>query len=114
MTVRYVGQNPDVAPHAFISLAGFPEGFKTEGRPDLDKAVAETTIKPDELKTFVENVPNRCSIFSDNDHVVPFELLIAFPFIIQAKAIQVPGVGHMGSKSGLEEFPEVIRMIEEL
>lgn len=114
MTVRYVGQNPDTAPHAYISLAGFPEAFKTEGRPDLDKAIAETTIQPDELKAFIENVPRRCSIFSDNDHIVPYESLIAFPHILQAKAIQIPGIGHMGSKSGLEEFPEVIRMVETL
>jgi predicted alpha/beta hydrolase family esterase len=114
MTVRYIGQNPEIAPSAFISLAGFPEAFKTEGRPDLDKAVSETTIKSDELKNFIENVPQRYSLFSDNDHVVPYELLIAFPYILQAKAIQVPGAGHMGSKSGLEEFPEVLQIIESL
>lgn len=51
---------------------------------------------------------------SANDHIVPYESLIAFPHALQAKAIQIPGIGHMGSKSGLEEFPEVIRMVETL
>ena len=113
MTVKYVTENK-VKPYAYISLAGFGRPFETPNRPDLDKAVLETTIHTNVGKQFAEIIPNRFSIFSDNDHVVPRELLEEFPIIINSKAIEIPNVGHMGSKSGLEEFPEVIEIIKKL
>ena len=114
MTVKYVTSTEDITPFAYISLAGFNHPFETPNRPDLDKAVLETEIHSNIGRQFAEIVPNRFSIFSDNDHVVPRELLEEFPLVINSKAIEIPNVGHMGSKSGLEEFPEVIEIIEKL
>jgi predicted alpha/beta hydrolase family esterase len=113
MSVKYVAES-NTKPFAYISLAGFGHPFVTPERPDLDKAVAETEVLQDTGKKFAEIVPNRFSLFSNNDHVVPRELLEEFPQIIAAKAIEIPNVGHMGSKSGLEKFPEVTDIIESL
>ena len=113
MSVKYVAEN-DLKPFAYISLAGFGQPFETPNRPDLDKGVAETTVHAGTGKHFAELTQNRFSIFSDNDHIVPRELLEEFPLIIRSKAIEIPNIGHMGSKSGLEEFPEVIDIIEKL
>ena len=113
MSVKYVAEN-NLKPFAYISLAGFGQPFETPNRPDLDKGVTETTVHVNTGKHFAELTPNRFSIFSDNDHVVPRELLEEFPLIIRSKAIEIPNIGHMGSKSGLEEFPEVIDIIEKL
>lgn len=113
MTVKYVSAN-SIKPFAFISLAGFGQPFETPNRPDLDIAVLETNISKETGNTFAEKVKHRYSIFSDNDHVVPRKLLEEFPFIIKSQAIEVPNVGHMGSKSGLTEFPEVIDIIKSL
>lgn len=113
MTVKYVAAN-DVRPFAFISLAGFNQPFETPNRPDLDKAVLETAITNNVGANFAEKVAHRYSIFSDNDHVVPRELLEEFPFIVKSKAIEIPNIGHMGSKSGLTEFPEVLEIIDNL
>ena len=114
MTVKYITSTEGIAPYAFISLAGFNHPFETPNRPDLDRAVLETEIHSNIGKQFAGIVPNRFSIFSDNDHVVPRELLEEFPLVIQSKAIEIPNIGHMGSKSGLEEFPQVIEIIEKL
>ena len=113
MTVKYIAAN-DVKPFAYISLAGFGEPFETPNRPDLDKAVLDVMIHTNVGEKFAKNVTHRYSIFSDNDHVVPRELLEAFPFIIRSHAIEIPNVGHMGSHSGLEEFPEVTEIVDQL
>ena len=54
----------------------------------------------------------RHSIYSDNDHIVPFELLEEFCQDIDSEAMLIKNIGHMGKKSGLEELPEVIKIID--
>ena len=53
----------------------------------------------------------RHSIYSDNDHIVPFKLLEEFCQDIDSEAMLIKNIGHMGKKRGLEELPEVIKMI---
>ena len=113
MSVKYVAES-NVKPFAYISLVGFAQPFETPNRPDLDKGVAETTVHTNTGKRFAELVANRFSIYSDNDHIVPMELLEEFPMIINSKAVFIPGIGHMGKKIGLEKLPEVIDIIEKL
>ena len=113
MTVKYFAAN-NIQAKAFISLAGFPRAFETPNRPDLDKGVLDTTFDASTGKHFAELVENRFSIYSDNDHIVPRELLEEFPMMIRSQAIEIPNVGHMGSKSGLTEFPVVTDIIGNL
>ena len=113
MTVKYLAAN-DIRAKAYISLAGFPRAFETPNRPDLDKGVLETTFDDNTGRHFAELVENRYSIFSDNDHIVPRELLEEFPMMIRSQAIFIPNVGHMGRKAGLTEFPEALEIIERI
>lgn len=44
-------------------------------------------------------------------YIVPFKLLEEFCQDIASEAMLIKNIGHMGKKSGLEELPEVIKMI---
>ena len=53
----------------------------------------------------------RYCIYSDNDHIVPLKLLEEFCQDVNSEPILIKDFGHMGKKSGLEELPEVIKII---
>ncbi|MDO4747244.1 MAG: alpha/beta hydrolase [Candidatus Saccharibacteria bacterium] len=96
----------------YISLAGFGEPFVNEGRDDLNNVIAPLRLTNDELTRIPELIGKAYSIYSDGDHIVPFDVLKKFPVIIGAKDCFIAGVGHMGSKSGLEELPEVVDIVK--
>ena len=96
----------------YISLAGFGECFEWEDKPDLNRAVKEFLIDGKEIETFKNLVKNKYSIYSDNDHIVPFEILERYPRTIESNPVLIKGIGHMGKKSGLETIPEVLDIIE--
>lgn len=49
---------------------------------------------------------------SDNDHIVPFEVLEKYSKIIDSEPILIKNIGHMGKKSGLETIPEVLELVD--
>ena len=113
MFVKYVSNN-NANIGLFISLAGFGKAFITDRREDLNNAIAPTTITKQEQENFIRLVKNRYSIYSDDDHIVPFEILEEFPTLINSKALLIKGIGHMGKKSGLEKLPQVIEIINNI
>lgn len=113
MALKYLFAN-DISIRGYISLAGFGEPFVNEGRDDLNNVIAPLRLTDEELAKIPTLVGRAYSIYSDNDHIVPFEILKKYPEIIGAKDCPMPGIGHMGSKSGLEELPEVISIISEI
>lgn len=112
LTLKYLCLN-NIFIQGYISLAGFGEPFMTEGRDDLNKVLAPLRLTNAEKDKLPRLIGKSYSIYSDNDHIVPFQLLQEYPKIIGAKAIMVPGIGHMGSKSGLEKLPEVVELVSE-
>ena len=113
MAMKYLSEN-DIAIRGYVSLAGFGEPFIMEGRNDLNAVVAPLRLDENELAKLPGLIGKAYSIYSDSDHVVPYEVLEKYPKILGAKACPIPGVGHMGSKSGLEEFPEVVEIVKEI
>lgn len=97
----------------YISLAGFAEVFINEGRDVLNKVVEHFHVSNEEIQKFITLTNKRYSFYSDNDHIVPFDILKNYPKTISSEPIFIPGVGHMGSKSGLESFPELLRLVKE-
>ncbi len=96
----------------YIGLAGFVESFVHDDREDLNKVVAKMQCTRAEINRFKDLSKKRYAIYSDNDHIVPFDILRNFPVAISAAPILIPNIGHMGSKSGLTELPEVIELIK--
>ncbi len=113
MFIKYISKN-NLNVGLYISLAGFAKAFITEGREDLNTAIAPITISMEEKEKFISLVKARYSIYSDNDHIVPFEILQEFTKIIDSKDMLIEGIGHMGKKSGLESLPQVIEIINNI
>lgn len=109
--IKYLTEN-NIKIKMYISLAGFAENFENEGKDDLNRAVKEFLVTEEEIELFKKLVSKKYSIYSDNDHIVPFEVLENYPKIIGAKPILIKGIGHMGKKSGLETIPEVLELVK--
>ncbi len=111
MFIKYICEN-NLKVGLYISLAGFGKPFIVEGRKDLNNVVAPILIKEEEQIKCKELIHECYSIYSNNDHIVPFKNLEEFPKLIGAEPILIEGIGHMGKKSGLEELPQVIDIID--
>ena len=72
------------------------------------------TLTDEELVKLPELIGKAYSIYSDDDHIVPFDILKKYPTIIGAEDCFIPGIGHMGKKSGLEELPEVVDIVNNI
>lgn len=109
--IKYLNEN-SLNIYLYISLAGFSEYFETEGKEDLNRACKEFLVTPSELENFKNKCNKKYSIYSNNDHIVPFNILKEYPKSINAKPILIENIGHMGKKSGLDKIPKVIEIIE--
>jgi len=110
MFIKYISQN-NYKIGKYISLAGFSKDYYNEGKDILNEKVKLTILTDKEKEDAIKLINERYSIYSDNDHIVPFDLLENYCTDIESKSILIKGIGHMGKKSGLEELPEVIELI---
>lgn len=110
--IKYFNEN-ELKSDLYISLAGFAEYFEHEGKEDLNRACKEFLVTDDEANRFRNMWNKKYSIYSNNDHIVPFEVLEKYPHSIESKPILIEGIGHMGKKSGLERLPKILEIIEE-
>ena len=110
MFIKYIAKNKYIV-DMYISLAGFSKDFYNEGKDVLNEKVKLTILNNKELEAIVNSTNKRYSIFSKDDHLVPYNILNEFSNEIKSKAIPIDGIGHMGKKSGLEELPEVIDLV---
>ena len=112
LLVKYLCEN-NLKVGKYISLAGFGKPFEVDSRDDLNGVIKPLTLSTEE-KEQVKNLINyRYAIYSDDDHIVPFQVLKQYVEDISAEDHFIPGIGHMGRKSGLEKLPEVVELIDE-
>ena len=95
----------------YISLAGFSKDFFNEGKDVLNEKVKLTILTENELNDAKILINKKYSIYSDSDHLVPFELLEQYCKDIDSISIPMKDIGHMGKKSGLEKLPIVVNII---
>lgn len=110
--IKYFNEN-SLSAKLYISLAGFSEYFEWKDKEDLNRACKEFLVSKKELGNFRNRCGKKYSIYSNNDHIVPFEILQEYPRSINATPILIKNIGPMGKKSGLEEIPKVIDLIKE-
>ncbi len=109
--IRYCAKhNTEV--ELYVGLAGFVESFTHDNRDDLNKVIAKMQCSEQDINKFKELAAIRYAIYSNNDHIVPYDILQNFPKKILAKSVMIPNIGHMGKKSGLEKLPNVIDIIK--
>lgn len=111
MFIKYISKN-GLKVGKYISLAGFSKDFFNEGKDVLNEKVKLTILTDKELNDAKTMINEKYSIYSDSDHLVPFELLEQYCKDINSVAIPMKDIGHMGKKSGLEKLPKVIELIE--
>lgn len=110
MLIKYISANGYTVGQ-YISLAGFSKAYYHEDKEVLNEKVKLTVLSDKEINDANELIKDKYSIYSKDDHVVPYDLLVSFSNEINSKATSIDGIGHMGNKSGLEELPEVIDII---
>lgn len=110
MFIKYTSQN-NYKIGKYISLAGFSKAYYNEGKDVLNEKVKLIILTDKEKEDTIKLINERYSVYSDNDHIVPFELLESYCTDIRSKPILIKNIGHMGKKSGLETLPEVIDLI---
>ncbi len=112
MFIKYICKN-NINIGLYISLAGFAELFHVESKDVLNQVVKPLKITDKEKEKNVNLIKEKYSIYSDNDHIVPFKILEKYSSVVDSKPVFISGIGHMGKKIGLEELPEVIKIIQE-
>ncbi len=110
MFIKYISKN-NYKIGKYISLAGFSKYFYNEGKDVLNEKVKLAVLNDKEIQDTIDLINSRYSIYSKDDHIVPYETLELFSKEIHSVSISIDGIGHMGKKSGLEELPEVINII---
>lgn len=110
MFIKYISKN-NLNIGKYISLTGFSKDYYNEGKDVLNEKVKLAILTKKEKDDAKKLILERHSIYSDNDHIVPFELLEEFCKNINSEAMLIKNIGHMGKKSGLEELPQVLEMI---
>ena len=111
--IRYLNNNKLNA-NLYVSVAGFCDLFKVEGREDLNTAFIDFKVPDEAINYLKSHVPNRFSLYSDNDHVIPFNILENFIKRIESKPVFISGVGHMGNRNKITRLPEIEKIIESL
>jgi len=111
LLVKYLCEN-NLRIGEYISLAGFGKPFEVNGRDDLNSVIKPLTLSTEEKEQIKKLTDYRYAIYSDNDHIVPFQVLKQYVEDISAEDHFVSGIGHMGRKSGLEKLPEVVELID--
>ncbi|MCI9365932.1 MAG: hypothetical protein HFJ54_05120 [Clostridia bacterium] len=110
--IKYFNEN-NINVKLYISLAGFSKYFEWEDKEELNRACRDFLVSESELENFKNRCDRRFAIYSNNDHIVPFNILEEYPKNINAVPILIENIGHMGKKSGLERIPKVIDIIKE-
>ncbi len=109
--IRYLAERR-LAVDTFISLAGFADVFYNEGKDTLNHVVEQFLVSDENLKNLVASTNNRYAIYGDDDHIIPQDVLAGFAEKISAQPIKLHGIGHMGNHSGLDEFPELLELVQ--
>ncbi len=96
----------------YIALAGFAKYFECEGKDILNLALKDFQVNKTEIEYLKEMETEKYAIYSNNDHIVPLNILKEYPKGINAIPIFIEGIGHMGKKSGITKIDEIIKLIE--
>lgn len=110
--IKYMYENT-INIKMYIGLAGFSKSFICEGKDDLTRALKEFLVSDEELNYFKNSVKTSYAIYSDNDHIVPFNILEDYARTIKANPVYIEGIGHMGRKSNVEKIPEILEILKE-
>lgn len=111
--IKYLCENK-LKVNTYISVAGFCDLFKVPDREDLNNAFIDFAVNNAEIEYCKDSIPNKFSLYSDNDHVIPFDILESFINKIKSSPVFIKGVGHMGNRNNITRLPEIEKIIDNL
>lgn len=111
--IKYISENKLQA-KLYVSVAGFCKLFSVPDRADLNSAFVDFKVDSNNTNYCKKNITYRYSLYSDNDHVVPFDILEDFIKQMNSSPIFISKVGHMGNRQSKEIYPEIAKTISDI
>ena len=111
--IRYLSENKLKA-DLYVSVAGFCKLFEVPGRDDLTNAFIDFKVNKEDIDYCTKNIAHRYSLYSDNDHVIPFDVLQDFVLQINSTPVFIKGVGHMGNRDNIFSLPQIVEIVDNL
>ena len=111
--IRYISENK-LRAKLYVSVAGFSKLFSVPDRDDLTNAFIDFKVSQSDIDYCQKNISNRFSLYSDNDHVIPFNILENFIKELNSTPIFIKGVGHMGNRISEKIYPEIAKTISNI
>jgi predicted alpha/beta hydrolase family esterase len=93
--IKYISEN-NLKAKLYVSVAGFCKLFKVPAREDLNKAFIDFEVKQNNINYCKNNIQFRYSLYSDNDHVIPFDILEDFINKLSSTPVFISGVRTYG------------------
>jgi predicted alpha/beta hydrolase family esterase len=88
--------------------------FEIRGKnPTVIKANESFYSREFDFEKLRQNIPHSTVIWSDDDQYVSEIAAREFSERMQSEFIKLSGFGHMGSESGIKEFPKLLRLIND-
>ncbi len=98
----------------YVSVAGFCELFTVPDREDLNKAFINFSVNNSQIEYLKNSINYKYSLYSDNDHVIPFNILQNFITQIESIPVFIKGVGHMGNRNNVSRLAEIEEIIKKI
>ncbi len=98
----------------YISVAGFCDLFTVPDRQDLTDAFVNFAVTPEVIDYAKSHILYRYSLYSNNDHVIPFSILKNYVKSLNSTPVYIEGVGHMGNRDNITRLPQVEEIISSL
>lgn len=111
--IKYIFENK-LKINLYISVAGFCKLFTVPDRPDLNNAFIDFKVFDEEINYCKLNIKKIYSLYSDNDHVIPFEILQDFVEKLNSTPCFIHGVGHMGNRDNISSIPQIVEILNSL
>lgn len=98
----------------YISVAGFCKFFIVPDRDDINKAFLDFKVNENDINYCKSNIKFRYSLYSDNDHIIPFDILEDFTEKLDSTPVFISGVGHMGNRDNIHKLPQILNIIDRI
>ena len=111
--IRYLSEN-HLLSMLYISVAGFCKLFTVPDREDLNNAFIDFQVSNKNIAYCKTHIKYRYSLYSDNDHVIPSDVLEDFIKQMNSSPIFIPGVGHMGNRNNITSLPQISTILDSI
>ncbi len=111
--IRYLSENKLIV-NTYISVAGFCDIFTVPDREDLNNAFIDFQVNNSHIEYCKNSIPNRFSLYSNNDHVIPLNILENFIKKLDSTPVFIEGVGHMGNRDNIKHLPQIEKILTKI